>query len=90
MALLEQLIGYPKHKPNRKLGLLRVLKGEARIYKEAPPSTSTLEHIETKVQSTDPQFPSHRYVGYKRELLARLVLGTSQKNGSCLFFQIPL
>lgn len=40
-----------KHKPNRKLGLLEVLKGEARIYKEAPPSTSTLEHIETKVQS---------------------------------------
>lgn len=41
------------------------MKGEARIYKEAPPSTSTLEHTETKVQSTDPHFPSHRYVSYK-------------------------
>lgn len=55
-----------KHKPNRKLGLLGVLKGESRIYKEAPPSTSTLEHMETKVQSTDSHFPGHRYVSYKR------------------------
>lgn len=85
--MLSRLWECAKHKPNRKLGFLRALKGEARICKEAPPSTSTLEHTD---QSTKHRRPVSRpqVCGLQRRAAGKAGAG-HLPNGSCLFFQIP-